>query len=185
MHHEQRWHRLNTRVVHMTPWFEVREDSVVRPDAVEDIYHHVVSPGSVTVVAVNDDDHVAVTRQWIYTHEERQWRLPAGSIDKVDRDPRAAAERELAEETGARAEQWEQLGRVNGADSFTNHVDHVFLATAVTMGLANREGAEADLVVHWLPFDEALNLVACGRIRHAGSVYGLLSTGLRRNTERR
>jgi 8-oxo-dGDP phosphatase len=180
-HHPQ-WRRLGTRTVHTTPWFEVREDSVVRPDGVRDVYHHVVSPGSITVVAVDDADRVAVTRQWIYTHAERQWRLPAGAIDARDASPRAAAERELAEETGVRAARWEAVGRVNGADSLTNHVDHVFAATDLTLGPDSRDAAEADLDVHWLSFREALDLVANGAIRHAGSVCGLLSLGIRRET---
>jgi 8-oxo-dGDP phosphatase len=174
------WRRLTTRAVRTTPWFEVREDTVVRPDGEHDVYHHVVSPGSITVVAVDDDDRVAVTRQWIYTHAARQWRLPAGAIDATDADPRAAAERELAEETGVRAIRWEPLAQVNGADSFTNHVDHVFLATGLTLGTPSREAAESDLDVHWVPLRKALELVTEGEIRHAGSVCGLLATGIRR-----
>ncbi len=180
--HHPSWRRLGTRTVRTTPWFEVHEDSVVRPDGVQDVYHHVVSPGSITVVAVDDADRVAVTRQWIYTHANRQWRLPAGAIDATDASPQAAAERELAEETGVRAARWHAIGRVNGADSFTNHVDHVFLATDLTLGTASREAAEADLDVHWLSLQEALDLVAKGGIRHAGSVCGLLSVGIRRET---
>ncbi|MDR6598424.1 8-oxo-dGTP pyrophosphatase MutT (NUDIX family) [Saccharothrix longispora] len=120
-----------------------------------------------------------MTRQWIYTHNNRQWRLPAGAVDASDDTPRAAAERELAEETGVRAARWEPIGRVNGADSFTNHVDHVFLATDLTFGTAAREAGEADLYLHWLSFPKALELVTNGDIRHAGSVCGLLSIGLR------
>ena len=62
------WQRLATNVVHRSPWFEVRSDDVVRPDGGHDTYTHVVAPGSVTVLAIQDDDHVVLTRQWIYTH---------------------------------------------------------------------------------------------------------------------
>ena len=173
------WRRLDSRQVYFSPWFSVREDEVIRPDGKEDVYHHVVTPGSVTVVAM-DGDRVLVTRQWIYTHNGVQWRLPAGAIDRTDPDPGAAAARELAEETGLSAARWECLGVVHGTDSLTNHVDHVFLATGLTEGQPSLDAGETDLELHWLPFDKALALVTAQEIRHAGSAYALLSIAIRR-----
>ncbi|KAA2261283.1 NUDIX hydrolase [Solihabitans fulvus] len=174
------WRLLDSRKVHVTPWFDVSEDTVIRPDGVEDVYHHVVTPGSVTVVALDADERVMVTRQWIYTHNGAQWRLPSGGVDQGDADPRAAAIRELAEETGLHAARWEEIGVVHEADSLTNHVDHIFLATELTMGTPRPGVGESDLDLHWLPFQEALALVTTRKIRHAGSAYGLLSVGVTR-----
>jgi len=169
------WRRLRSTVVRVTEWLEVREDRVVRPDGAECVYDHVVLPGSVTVLAVGDTGTVAVTRQWIYTHADTQWRLPAGGIESGDRDPCAAARRELAEETGLTASRWRQLGVIHGADSTTNHRDHVFLADGLTVGPVHRQAGEDDLEVHWLPFDDLLGLVLAGEVRHAGSAYAVLT----------
>ncbi|MEY9909829.1 8-oxo-dGTP pyrophosphatase MutT (NUDIX family) [Catenulispora sp. MAP12-49] len=171
------WRRLDSTVVLATPWFDVRQDAVIRPDGAADVYHHVATPGSVTVLPVADDGRVLLTRQWIYTHGGVQWRLPAGTIEPFDERPLAAARRELAEETGLRAARWGALGAVNGADSLTNHVDHVFVAQDLTQGEAAREGGEADMALCWLSFEQALELVWSGQIRHAGSAYALLSFG--------
>ncbi|MGK3207299.1 NUDIX domain-containing protein [Amycolatopsis sp. MEPSY49] len=168
------WSRLRSTSVFSSPWFDVRNDAAVRPDGSTGRYDHVVSSGSVTVVALAEDGRVAVTRQWIYTHGETQWRLPAGRIDSADSNPRAAAARELREETGISATSWRHLGTVNCADSFTNHRDHAFLATELDQGAARLEPGEADLRVYLLPFEEALSLVTDGLMPHAGSSFALL-----------
>ncbi|UOZ11340.1 NUDIX domain-containing protein [Amycolatopsis sp. WQ 127309] len=168
------WSRLRSASVFSSPWFDVRRDAAVRPDGSAGRYDHVVSSGSVTTVALAEDGRVAVTRQWIYTHEQTQWRLPAGRIDAADSDPRGAAARELREETGISALHWRHLGTVNCADSFTNHRDHAFLATRLDHGTARLEPGEADLRVHLIPFEEALSLVIDGRMPHAGSSFALL-----------
>ncbi len=167
-------------MVHRNPWFEVRRDSVVRPDGCRGSYSHVVTAGSVTVLAMDDQDQLAMTRQWIYTHAGTQWRLPGGGIEPSDTGPLAAARRELAEETGLRAARWEPLGRINGADSLTNHADNVFLATGLTMREQHLDPAEADLVLRWLPFSRALQLVTGGELTHASSAYAVLLVALRR-----
>ncbi|GAB2848729.1 NUDIX domain-containing protein [Lentzea nigeriaca] len=178
------WQRLATNVVHRSPWFEVRADDVVRPDGGHGTYTHVVAPGSVTVLAIQDDDHVVLTRQWIYTHGGTEWRLPGGAVDDADADPLAAARRELAEETGLRAEKWERLGQIHGADSLSNHVDHIFLATDLTQGEPDLGPGEADLRVRTLPFHHALDLVQQGMLPHAGSSHALLVMALRRTAQK-
>ncbi|MFI6099486.1 NUDIX domain-containing protein [Lentzea sp. NPDC051213] len=178
------WQRLATRLVHRSPWFEVRADDVVRPDGGHGTYTHVVAPGSVTVLALQEDDQVVLTRQWIYTHRGTQWRLPGGAVDDADADPEAAARRELAEETGLRAERWERLGQIHGADSLSNHVDHIFLATGLTQGEQDLGPGEADLRVRTLPFCRALDLVRQGMLPHAGSSHALLVMALRRTVQK-
>jgi 8-oxo-dGTP pyrophosphatase MutT (NUDIX family) len=174
------WRRLHSAVVHTTPWFVVRRDAVLRPDGERDTYQHVIAPGAVTVLALDSKDRVAMTRQWIYTHDSTQWRLPGGGIDRSDASPLDAARRELAEETGLRAAEWSQLGRIHGADSLSNHVDHVFLACVLTQGEPDLGPGESDLAVSWLPFDEAVGLVTGGQVPHAGSAYALLLQAVRR-----
>lgn len=176
----QAWQRLRTTVVHSSRWFDVRVDDVVQPDGTNGTYVHVVAPASVTVLALHDDDRVVLTRQWIYTHGGTEWRLPGGAVEDTDADAAAAARRELAEETGLRAERWERLGQIHCADSLSNHVEHLFLATGLSEGEASLGPGEADLRVRRMPFRSALELVERGQLPHAGSAHAMLTTALRR-----
>ncbi|WP_197288366.1 NUDIX domain-containing protein [Nocardia sp. NRRL S-836] len=167
------WRTQSSTVVHRAePYFAVRRDEAVRPDGQPAQYHHVVSPGAAVVLALDAAGRVVLTRQWIYTHGEPQLRLPSGGIDPVDAgSPQAAAARELLAETGLRADKWASLGAVHSADSFSNHIDHLFLAsgliepeTPVTL-----DGDEADLRVHRVSLERAAQLVDAGAVPHAGS----------------
>lgn len=173
------WTRLASDVRFASQWFEVRRDEARRPDGSIGKYDHVVAPPAVTVLAVDDLDRVAVTRQWIYTHDEPQWRLPAGRIDDHDCAPEAAARRELAEETGVEAREWTALGAVNGADSLTNHRDHAFLATGLTFGERRLEPGEADLELHWFAADRVVGMTLDGLLPHAGSSFAVLAAKAR------
>ncbi|MEU4294986.1 NUDIX hydrolase [Kribbella sp. NPDC026596] len=170
------WVKLSTKIIYQSHWLELRCDETVLPEGSRGRYDHVVVPGSVTVLAVDDDGRVAITRQWIYPHAETQWRLPAGRIEPADPTPEAAARRELQEETGITAERLQGLGIINCADSFTNHREHAFLATGLIQGSPDLQPGEADLELTWLPFGRVLAMVADGEIPHAGSAFAVLAT---------
>jgi ADP-ribose pyrophosphatase len=168
------WSCVSSEVRFSSGWFTVRRDRARRPDGSLTDYDHVLAPEAVTVLAVGEHSDVAVTRQWIYVHNETQWRLPAGRIDGVE-GAAAAARRELREETGVSAAEWTPLGTINCADSLTNHRDNAFLATGLTLGEPERERGETDLEVHWVPFPRLVGMVLDGRLPHAGSSFAVLA----------
>jgi 8-oxo-dGTP pyrophosphatase MutT (NUDIX family) len=173
------WSRQSSTVLFSSKWLVLRRDETLRPDGSRGLYDHVIVPGSVTVLAVDDRDQVAVTRQWIYVHQATQWRLPGGRIEAVDPDPESAARRELVEETGISAQRLVPLGAINCADSFCNHREHTFIATGLTVGEPSLEPGEADLVLHWLPIPRVVELVLSGELPHAGSSFAVLSAQAR------
>lgn len=92
-------------------------------------------PGSVAMVA-HDDEHVYLVNQPREPVDEQLvLELPAGKLDAEGEGPLETAKRELAEEIGKSAEDWELLKEYYASVGFTDEKVWIYLAT----GLADAE----------------------------------------------
>jgi len=167
------WETAASRVVYDNPWIEVREDDVVRPDGSGAVYGVVrVKQPSVFVVALTEADEVilvTVDRHTVGVSVE----VPAGGSD--DESPRTAAERELLEETGYRASEWTELGRLHALNGICEAVEHVFLARGLSVVDAGEGRTEEGISeVRAIPMSEVLELVRTGQIRDGETVAALM-----------
>ena len=167
------WQKLASRVVYDNDWMQVREDHVINPGGGENQYGHVhFKNRAVAIIALDDADNTWLVGQQRYTLGEYSWELPMGGAP-LDEVPLAAAKRELQEETGLSARNWEEVLRLHTSNSITDEVGLVYVATRLMMGMPNTEETE-DLQVRKLPLEEAVQLVLDGEITDAISVAALL-----------
>jgi 8-oxo-dGTP pyrophosphatase MutT (NUDIX family) len=134
-----------------------------------EIAHH---PGGAAVVALDDAGRVCLLRQ--FRHAAGGWlvELPAGKLDGGE-PPLECAQRELAEEAGVTARQWDKLGECFSSPGVLTEVIHLFLARGLAPADAQPEEHEV-FEASWMPFDEAADLAARGELRDAKSLLGLL-----------
>ena len=161
-------------------WIRVREDQVIRPDGNPGIYGVVYIRPSIGVVAVNARDEVALVGQWRYSLERYSWEVPRGGSHPGETDPLKVAQRELAEEAGVIASNWESLGTVDNANGVANDVQTLYLATGLSQTDMNLD-PEEEITVEWKPFREAFEMAMDGRITEVCSVAALLKVQLLRS----
>jgi ADP-ribose pyrophosphatase len=127
-------------------------------------------PGSVAVVAVDDEGYVTLVRQFREPARERLLELPAGVIEEGE-VPLETARRELEEETGLRRGDWRELARVWTSPGFLRESMHLFLAEGLERGGADPMPDEDVELVRWRIDTVAGRL---GEIEDAKTLAGLL-----------
>jgi 8-oxo-dGTP pyrophosphatase MutT (NUDIX family) len=178
---ESPWRRQSRDVAYENQWITVWHDDVTRPDGEPGIYG-VVHFGSVAVgvVPIDDNDEVTLVGQYRYTLDEWSWEIPEGGVP-FGEDPLDGARRELREETGIEAAEWQEIGRFHLSNSVSDEAAIAYVATQLTRGVASPDETEA-LEVRQVRFDEALAMTLDGRITDALSVLALQRIGLARLT---
>lgn len=175
------WKTLSSREVYRNKWIRVREDQVTRPDGNPGIYGVIEIRPSIGVVAVNERDEVALVGQWRYSLDRYSWEIPRGGSNPGETDMLAVAQRELEEEAGVRARDWQRLSAVDICNGVANDVQTLFLATNLSEAKMNLD-PEEDITVSWKPFEDAVKMVMDGRITEVCSVAALLQAARLRSS---
>ncbi|MDX3639719.1 NUDIX hydrolase [Streptomyces sp. MB09-02B] len=156
----------------------VRTDEVVMPDGSVVRRDYQVHPGSVAVLAVDDQDRVLVIRQYRHPVREKLWEIPAGLLDVPGENPLHAAQRELYEEAHVKAEEWRVLTDVYTTPGGCDEAVRIFLARDLSEAEGRRfevEDEEADMELARVPLDELVRGVLAGELHNNCLVVGVLS----------
>lgn len=177
------WHTLSSRTVIKDRWIDLRADRCVTPSGAEIAPYYVLTyPDWVHVVALTADDRMVVVRQYRHAIGKVTLEIPGGVIDAADSDPLAAAQRELAEETGYTAQTWRMLGGFHpNPATHTNRV-HVALALdARTQVEPSPDVGEEGLETLTMSIREILDGLPAGvlvQAMHVAAIYlGLAAAG--------
>jgi 8-oxo-dGTP pyrophosphatase MutT (NUDIX family) len=165
--------RRTKRIVYENPWLRFEAHEIVHPNGAPGEHGVVVNPPASAVVPV-DGAFVWLTRQARFAIDASVLEIVKGGADPGE-DALAAAQRELREELGLRADRWEPLGIVYEIPSIVQTPIALFLAHDVravaTSG--DREGVESIEGVR-MPLLDALFGATSGRIDDAVTGVALL-----------
>lgn len=156
---------------------KVRRDEVELPNGHKSVREVVEHSGGVCVLPLTDKEEVIFVRQFRYPYKEVILEIPAGKRDHGKESPLECGKRELAEETGAKAAKYTNLGELYPSPGYCGEVIYMFLATGLTFGDTNPDEDEF-LNVEKIPFDKALDMVLSGEIKDSKTQCALLKAAV-------
>jgi ADP-ribose pyrophosphatase len=158
--------------VHQGRVFQLVTENITLPNGVSvdiDVLRH---PGAAAIVPLLDPKTVLLLRQYRHALGGCIWEIPAGTLN-----PREAVEtcarRELIEETGYSAQNFEKLGEITPLPGYADERVHLFLASGLTPAAQDLD-ADEWLSVHPTPLPQALAMIFNGEIQDAKTIIGLL-----------
>ncbi len=141
--------------------FDVVRTRLTLPSGVEQDLLVVEHPGAVAIAAVNAAGELLLVRQYRHAAREVLLEIPAGRLEREE-TPLAAAQRELAEETGHRARAWRELATFLPAPGFCSERIFLFEARELEPG-PSQPDADEELELTSLAPERVLALARDGK----------------------
>lgn len=158
----------------------VRRDTVQMPDGQEVGREVIEHPGAVGILAMDNAGQVLLIRQYRHPVGRLLWEIPAGLRDVAGEPPLVTAQRELLEEAGYLAADWQVLADFFTSPGITSERLRVYLARGLTrVPDAEREYVpdheEAHLMIEWAPLDVVVSRILAGNLHNGVMMIGVLA----------
>lgn len=163
--------RLPVRTVYARGRFQVLEDRWRLRDGTEVTFPLLRSPSFAVVVGLTDDHEIPFVENLHPSPGLHLIELPGGRIERNE-TPRAAARRELEEETGWKARRLTPLGRYHPNPHWGTFEGHVFLGDELSAAGAHPDVGES-LRPLLLPVGEVYRRFRQGRFLGGSTIVGL------------
>jgi ADP-ribose pyrophosphatase len=166
------WKVVSDAVVYENNWIKVNHQDVINPNGGNGIYGKVHFKNiAVGIVPIDDEGNTWLVGQYRYPINEYTWEIPEGGCP-IGLTAIEGAKRELLEETGLLANQWELITKLHLSNSVCDEVGYVYTAKQLTQVNPQPEETE-QLTIMKLPLIKAFEMVANFTITDSLSVAAL------------
>ena len=162
--------RITSSLAYDGHFLKLQRDAVRLPDGKETSREYIKHPGAVVILPLFEDGTVLLERQYRYPLERVFIEYPAGKIDAGE-DHLSCAKRELHEETGYTASEWQHVCTIHNAIAYSDEHLELYLARGLVAGERKLDDGEF-LDVFRAPLTDMLEWVREGRVTDVKTVIG-------------
>jgi 8-oxo-dGTP pyrophosphatase MutT (NUDIX family) len=171
--HINPWETKSDEIVYQNNWIEVQHHEVTTPAGTEGVYGVIHFKNlAIGIIPLDQDNNTWIVGQYRYPLKKYSWEIPEGG-GVIGIDPLNSAKRELLEECGIVAQDWEKILEMDLSNSATD--EHAILYVARNLSFTHAEPEETeDLQVKKIPFEELFQMVMNGEAQDAMTVAAVL-----------
>jgi len=172
------WKKLSGEIKYENPWIKVEEHQVLNPAGNPGIYGKVHFKNlAIGIIPIDEEGNTWIVGQYRYPLDEYSWEIIEGG-GKMDIDPVESAKRELLEEAGIVAEEWELLAKMHLSNSVSDEVAFIYVAKKLSFTQAIPEETE-QLQLKKIPLKELIQMAKEGNITDSMSLVGIFKLALK------
>ena len=171
------WQTNSNKIVYQNNWIAVHHHEVKTPTGTDGIYGVVHFKNiAIGIIPLDENNHTWIVGQYRYPLNKYSWEIPEGG-GKIGVNPLDSAKRELLEECGIIAQDWEKLLEMDLSNSATDEHAILYVARNLTFTQAEPEETE-ELKLKKIPFETLFQMVMNGEIEDALTVAAVLKLKL-------
>lgn len=174
------WKKISETDIYDNPWINIKHFEVTNPAGGPGIYGKVHFKNlAIGIIALDEEENIYLVGQYRFAIDAYSLEIPEGGCPENE-SPLIAAKRELLEETGIKATNWQELLTMYMSNSVTDEKAIVFLATGLSQHEMSLEDTE-DIMVHKMRFTDVLQKIMNTEITDAITVSAVLKLAYQRN----
>jgi 8-oxo-dGTP pyrophosphatase MutT (NUDIX family) len=174
---ENPWKIVSQKEIYNNPWIQLTEYQVINPSGNPGIYGKVhFNTVAIGIVPLDEDMNTYLVGQYRFAPDEYSWEIPEGG-GALNVEPLESAKRELLEETGLKASEWQEVQRMHLSNSVSDELCIIYIARGLEQHEAEPEDTE-QLIVKKLPFRQVYEMVCRGEILDSVTVGAVLKVQL-------
>jgi len=171
------WKKLSEEIKYENPWIKVEEHKVLNPAGNPGIYGKVHFKNlAIGVIPISEEGDTWIVGQYRYPLNEYSWEIIEGG-GKLGVDPLESAKRELLEEAGIIANEWELIATLHLSNSVSDEVGLIYTAKKLSFTTSIPEETE-QLQIKKIPLTEVIQMAVDGKITDSMSLVGLFKLAL-------
>lgn len=162
--------KVDGAIAYQGHFLTVQCDNVALPDGKITQREYIRHPGAVVILPLFDDGSVLLERQFRYPLDRVFIEFPAGKLDAGE-DPLNCAKRELQEETGYTATDWQFVCTIHNAIAYSDEHLDLYFARGLVAGPRKLDDGEF-LETFSSPLAQLLEWIRMGQITDVKTIIG-------------